>query len=181
MRVAITGALITTIGALALLAFGADMQANNKESMQAQLSPGGQKPASDSVQLFVQTEEEMYIPGEPILLKVVVRNNTQNTIFIVDTRNPARDFKFDVRNEEGESVALTKDGEDLVNNTAIFRRVAVEIKPGKEVEHSFTINKLFEMTVPGTYSVTVKREIRGQDGHPLGEVTSNTVKIKVVR
>ena len=157
------------------------MQVTNKESKQAQLSPEGKNPALDNVQLHAQTEEEMYIPGAPILLKVVVRNNTEKPFLLVDTRRPERDFQLGVRDEEGQSVALTKEGEGLVNNTAIFRRVAVEIKPGEKVEHSFTINKLFEMTVPGTYSVTIKREIRGQDGHPVGEVTSNTVRIKVVR
>lgn len=181
MRVAITGALMTTIAALAILTFGADMQGDSKGPKQAQLSSESQKLASDNVELYARTEEEMYIPGEPILLKVLVRNKTEKAFLLVDTRRPERDYKFDVRNEEGESVALTKDGEDLVNNTAIFRRVAVEIKPGEEVQHSFTINKLFEMSVPNTYSVTVKRAIRGQDGQPLAEVISNTVKIKVVR
>lgn len=138
-----------------------------------------QDTTSKGLQLVVKNEKATFTPGEPILLTVVARNDGQRPLFIVDTYHPEWDTKFDVRAEAGDRVALTEDGERLTKNIAIFRDVRVEINPGDEVKRDFVINKLFDLTAPGTYSITVKRSFCFSGTDVFMVATSNSVKVTV--
>lgn len=131
------------------------------------------------LQLVARTEKATFTPGEPILLKVLARNIGAKPLFIVDTYHPEWDTKFAVRNESEQNVALTADGKRLTKTIAIFRQVRIEIHPDEEVQEEFVISKLFEMTAPGTYAITVKRSFCFTGTDVFMVATSNTVKVTV--
>ncbi|HXU39422.1 MAG TPA: hypothetical protein VN937_23910 [Blastocatellia bacterium] len=129
--------------------------------------------------LSARIEKPTFNPGEPIPLRVSVTNNSRNVLVIVDTYHPEWDYKLDVRNEAGETVPLTKDGERLMRNISIYKSVSVWLYPGDTVHADFVINKLFEMNTPGTYSISSKRKFLTLDSSAYDFATSNTVKITI--
>jgi hypothetical protein len=174
----VPGSLIVAMAIGILSPFGAAMREKSKPS-DGPPSAYVQNTTSEGLQLVVKTEKATFTTGEPILLSVFARNNGAKPLFIVDTYHPEWDTKFVVRNEAEESAALTEDGERLTKSIAIFRDIRVEINPGDEVQKDFVINKLFEMTAPGRYSITVKRSF-GVTGTDVFRVaTSNIVKVTV--
>ena len=177
MRV-MTSGLIVALAIGVLSAFGATMQEKSKVPGDGPASADVQDKTSKGLQLLAKTDKATFITGEPILLSVFARNNGRKALFIVDTYHPEWDTKFDVRNEAGESAALTEDGKRLTT-IAIFRQVRVEIYPGDEVQQDFAINKLFEMTAPGTYSITVKRSFCVTGTDVFRVASSNIVKVTV--
>jgi hypothetical protein len=171
--------LIVAIAIGVLSTFGAGMQ--EKSEMPGDDPPSAyvQDTASEGLQLVVKTEKATFTPGEPIVLSVVARNHSAKPLFIVDTYHPEWDTKFQVRNEAEESAALTEDGERLTKSIAIFRDIRVEINPGDEVQKDFVINKLFEMTAPGTYSITVKRSFCFSGTDVFMVAMSNIIKVTI--
>ena len=131
------------------------------------------------LELVASTEKRTFTAAEPIPLSVIAKNNGQRALFIVDTYNPEWDTKFDVRNEAGENVALTEDGKRLTKTISIFRQIRIEINPGEEIRKEFVINKLFDMSSPGKYAITVKRSfcVTGTDIFSIA--TSNILKVTV--
>src|SRR6185369_12431467 len=90
-----------------------------------------------SLLLSARTEKPSFSPGEPIVCRVEATNNSRNVLVLVDTYHPEWDYKLDVRNEAGEKVPLTKDGERLMRNISIYKSVSVEIFPGEAVHADF--------------------------------------------
>jgi hypothetical protein len=171
--------LIVAIAIGVLSTFGAGQQEKNKMPGDGPPSADVQDKTPKGLQLVASTEKATFTTGEPILLSVFARNNGRKVLFIVDTYHPEWDTKFEVRNEAEERVALTEDGERLTGAIAIFRDVRVEINPGDEVRKDFVINKLFEMTAPGTYSITVKRSFCVTGTEVFRVATSNIVKVTI--
>jgi hypothetical protein len=178
MRV-VTSGLIVAIAIGVISTFGAGMQETSKMPADGPVSVDVQDKTPKGLQLVARTEKATFSTGEPILLSVFARNNGRRALFIVDTYHPEWDTKFDVRNEAGESVALTEDGKRLTKTIAIFRQARVEIYQGDEVQKDFVINRLFEMTAPGPYSITVKRSFCVTGTDVFRVANSNIVKVTV--
>jgi len=139
-----------------------------------------QDATSKGLRLAMKIEKATFAPGEQIAITVVARNDSEERLFVIDTYHPEWDTKLDVKEEAGGKVALTEDGERLTKNIAIFRDIRVEINPGDELQKDFVINKLFDMTAPATYSITVKRSFCFSGTNVFMVATSNTVKVTVV-
>jgi hypothetical protein len=131
------------------------------------------------LQMSIKAERESFKPGEPIVLKVSVKNTTPLVLYLPDTAHPEWDYKFVVKNERGEDVPLTIEGKRLVEDVAILRKTGVEMKPGAEVKAEFRLNKLFAMTTPGLYTLTVRHGAWENANRVSTTITSNTIRVRV--
>lgn len=169
--------IATTIGTLSTFGITIGKRSGTSDVVAAD-SPARNTNASGLV-LSARIEKASFNPGEPIPLRVSVTNSSRKVLVIVDTYHPEWDYKLDVRNEAGETVPLTKDGERLMRNISIYKSISVWLYPGDTVQADFVINELFEMNTPGTYSVTSKRKFLTLDSSGYDFATSNTVKITI--
>lgn len=181
MKTAIISSLIvgTAIGALATS--GASIQRKSGTSGLVSAASDIRETMVRGPLLSARTEKANFSPGEPILCRVEATNNSRKVIVLVDTYHPEWDYKLDVRNEAGEKVTLTKDGERLMRNISIYKSVSVEIFPGEAVHADFVINKLFEMTTAGTYSIRVERTFFTPDTQAYTVAKSNIVKVEITQ
>ncbi len=179
MRVIIIRTLVLTIIINAAAMFGAGMQKKSSQSNQDSTSSKIESATSKGLQFSAEIEKEVFSPNELIVLKVSVKNTTQMTYYLPDTYHPEWDYNLEVKNEKRENVPLTADGERLMKNIAIFRQVNKEIAPGTELHRDFQISKLFKMTAPGLYAVTVKHRVWEPKSGAFSTITSNTVKVRI--
>lgn len=118
---------------------------------------------------------------EPITLKLVLTNNTKKEIIVVES-NILVDYKIDVRDQRGTRVLPTPEGKDLLFRSQWGgRRVSVTIAPGESKTDTLQVNKIYAMTNPGSYTITASRRALRQVGKPWIELTSNEVKVMVIR
>lgn len=179
MKAAMTSALIFSLGVGGFSTFGASIQRKSKEVGPAPTSSDAGSRNSKALQLAVSTEKENFTAGEPISLAVSARNNGRKVLVLENTFHPEWDYKFDVRNEAGETVSLTGEGRRLMKDISIYASTNIEINPGEEVQKDFLITKLFEMTTPGTYSIAVNRQFFVPDLDGYRTAISNTVKVTI--
>ena len=173
------GALSMAIASVVVFTLGTSMQATNKGSKQAASVSNAQKALLEGIQFSARLEKELASSAEPNLLRLSIKNVSKSVVLLAATY-PERDYKFDVRNEKGESAPLTKAGEHLVNDTSVYRSVRLKIKPGEEIQHNVAINRLYDMSAPGTYFITIKRKVFGQEHKIFAEAVANIVKVRVV-
>lgn len=73
------------------------------------------RETKDKVQLIAGVVKERFKAGDPITLKVVLRNNSAQECRLI-SRGPLKDYLLEVRTERGEPAALTPAGERLKRN-----------------------------------------------------------------
>lgn len=135
---------------------------------------------SEGFNLSARIENKQFKLGEPIVLNLTIRNITKQVLYLTET-NPYSDYQLIVKSERGERVRLTEFGQRSSNNKEDFRVIGVKVKPGEERHDSIEATRLYNMTVPGTYTMIARRVIRSRKGRESAEVVSNVVNVLVVR
>ena len=178
MKAKIIGVMVTILTTVAVLAIGAST--NSRSNGQAIDEAKSWGPISEGYQLSASVAKDRVAPGEPIVLKLVLRNTTPTTLYLTEV-GVEKEYKVKVKDERGEDVPLTKHGK-LLRNTELtyFMMAGLAVGPGQEREDSLRVSDLHDMGVGGTYSITVKRMVPKRDGKGNAEVTSNTLKVRVV-
>jgi hypothetical protein len=174
MNIRNIAALLATFAVMIVIVMGANTRTN--DVMDSTLSG----EASEGFQLSAGIENKQFRIGEPIVLKLTIRNSTKQVLYLTET-SPESDYKLLVKNEYGERVPLTEFGQRLLNNKEEFRVIGVKVKSGEERKDSIEVSRLHEMTVPGTYSITASRTVKNRNGKGWSEVVSNTINITIVR
>lgn len=144
-----------------------------------------QKPMSDSVKvsqpginLTLQLEGSIVKSGEPVTVALTVENNSPLAIVLGES-SVVRDFKIEVKNENGKAVHLTKDGLRLTDPSApVWRNRIVKLEPGKSRESKINLAYLYEMSNKGKYYISAVRGVRKTDGKSI-RLQSNTVQVEV--
>lgn len=170
-------AMIAMLAAIAPSNAGIAMGTNRDWSKHVR--PGSATQSAKGIQLTLRTLKENFRSDEEVLLWLRVRNSTRRSVFLVETYSE-REYKFDVKNEKGEGVPLTEEGERLLNNNAIYRSGPLMIEPGEEKQHNVSINRIYNMTTPGMYTVTVRRKVFKLNGQQFAEAVSNALKVRVL-
>ncbi len=176
---------LTTLSVAMIAMFAAIAPSNARIAMgtnrdwSKRVRTGAPTQSAKGIQLTLRTLKESYRSDEEVLLWLRVRNSTRRSLFLVETYSE-REYKFDVKNENGEGMRLTEEGERLLNNNAIYRSGPLMIEPGGEKQHSVSINRIYEMTTPSMYTVTVRRKIFKLNGQQFAEAVSNALKIRIL-
>ena len=176
MKLRILGTLVV----FANLVMGENAQPTDRFNLVGTSSVAGvQRKTANTVHLSAGVKKEIFGSKELLPLTLSIKNNTRTAVFLLETY-PERDYSFQVRNERGETVSLTEAGEHLVNNTSTYRSIKLRIEPGQEVHHTVTINKLYDMTTPGVYAITIRRKVVTKKGKEPIEIKSDTISVTII-
>ena len=92
------------------------------------------------------------------------------------------DYKIDVRDGRGSRVPPTPEGKDLLFRSQWSgRRLSVRLAPGENKTDTFEVNKIYDMTEPGSYTITASRTALIPPRKSWIELKSNEVKVLVRR
>lgn len=124
--------------------------------------------------------------GEPILLLLTLKNTSDDTIIVSDSR-PERLFDIIVKNTNGLDFNLKKEAKKRKSSDIIMGREMISLKPREEMNWQINLNTLYNITLPNSYIVDVKlpkyhRQNLSQktDFTSTNFVIANTVKFKLV-
>jgi hypothetical protein len=112
------------------------------------------------------------------VLKLILRNNgsEERHLISVDVK---RDYQLEVTDGQGRTQALTKAGEDLRRPQPIsISKGLITVKPSEQRELEIVVSDLYELTRPGTYAITAKRQGPHVDGKSF-KLVSNKVTFAV--
>lgn len=118
--------------------------------------------------------------GETIKLRLILKSTSdqpQTAPFILPV---AYDFGFKVVTLDRKRVSLTKEFQDSIDTVIELGTVAPKgYKPGEEYLVELPISSIYDMTAPGTYSVTAWHGASSPNRQGLGVVVSNEVLVQV--
>jgi hypothetical protein len=122
----------------------------------------------DDYMVQATTNRRFYAQEEPITVTacISVLHNTRVSV----TRNRRSDLNFELNivNEQSETVRWTEEGIAVLNIKPSSWEVIVS--PGNPFQESFRIDTWFELSKPGTYTLTVRKSVWARVGETYGFV-----------
>gem|GEM_PF-4917500 len=167
------GIAVVSIGALLCLV----------TTLVAQTQKGDSSDRNKLEQIFhiaARTLSDRYVfeLGEPIVLRLSVTNSSDADLFILQSCE-SLDYKLTVKNEQGQNVPLTTEGQRLTNRyEVICRHRKLKIEPAKSREAIIDLSTLYDMSAKGTYYITVSRWARNSNNDWV-TTESNTIEVVV--
>lgn len=149
----------------------------NKESVTKEPVPAG--PITLGCRLSASSPKRTYRFDQSIPLLLEVENVNTDIAYFSDARLFSM-YRFDIRLPDGEPSPLTLQGE--LESTPFGSMVYIKLARGmRDADEVPAINRLYDMTLEGEYTITVYRQIftLGDDKQERVEVPSNQLKIKV--
>ncbi len=167
--------LPTVLVATIALTIGARPHINMQQETESQKNDRTECTA----QLTASTDKERFGVGEPVTLKVVIKNNGTEECHLI-SRGARTDYELDVRNGEGQRASLTAAGERLKRNGGIFNSSGrIVLKAGEEHEDTISITDIYELTTPATYTIVASRKGHHQAGQGGKEATIKSNKVTI--
>jgi hypothetical protein len=161
-------------------------------SIVAVLSLGMNAQQPSPVTLTISTPAATLRPGEPVRLNVAVGNASSETLVVdkASAQDGRAEAFVDVEVRDASGNALPRiDGTPFVSNgkqhmipKRWLTRKGANVAPGDILRDYMMLNKIFDFTKPGTYSVSAKIAIRAPDSGPeihWLQASSNAVKITI--
>jgi hypothetical protein len=117
-------------------------------------------PANQGLIIVAQTAKSTYASGESIKLDVIVRNSGDADASIGGSAFDLSSFRFVVLDPSSHAVPQTAFGKKLLAvPTRVRKNVPLKIGAGWQRRYEFELNRMYDLTTPGMYSVTVKRVV----------------------
>ncbi|RYG66287.1 hypothetical protein EON80_15715 [bacterium] len=115
-------------------------------------------PPNSGYALGIRTSKDVYTWGERILLQVDLKNVSEQEVMVNFTNRMSK-FRMEVVMPDGKIAPTTLYGEWL-KRPAPWRRTVVQyVQPGKAVNVDFDLNRIFDMSRAGKYTVRVSSPI----------------------
>jgi hypothetical protein len=181
------GEVVMTFGVVAALAFAAATpykRLTAQDSSPVQSSEEGK--VTDGLQLLIDTEKDVFVQDEPIVLNFHWKNFRQEA---VDAYKQALNaYSIEVIDGSGRRI-LSKEEErrKQLESTgeAIFTysgsHSSFKIEPGDEQKHSMDLRKAYSLSPGATYSIRAKRNVERSDGNGLVTVVSNRIVVTLLQ
>ena len=122
----------------------------------------------DGFQITARSDKAVYLPGDPVVVTVSIKNVTTKDLTLADTGWDS-DFEFDVTHHGGEAPA-TKYGDQSHRKWVELQQIHRSdygrgagllfrtLHPGEEKVYQFVVSRFQDMTLDGPYVIVVKRE-----------------------
>jgi len=115
--------------------------------------------------------------GSRIMVRVTTTNTSDHEITYHDTSRDC-DYSVTVLTGAGASALETESKRGLVCSSSELRitgkDIVVTLKPGESNDERLELTHLYDMSIPGEYTVNVERTFAG-----IGRLRSNSTKVKV--
>jgi hypothetical protein len=153
------------------------------------LSQAGQEPGTDKppFSLSISGAQDVVQAGSAVTVKVALTNTSDHKIGVVadsDGRGPI-DCRIEIRDTQDKMVRDAKPHVWKDKNGRTIKRIyvgassamSVGLQPGQTLSDEFPVNKRFDLTEPGKYSVQASR----YDSETKTWVKSNTITVTVTQ
>ncbi len=170
---------------LAYLLQSADSTALAQQTSSSSVSPSiqsdGWGPIVHSLQMSAQVNQSKYYAGELILLKVYIKNigtEATNLVFVVP---PEQAFDINIKDNNGKSVPLTLWGKthQWGAHPDPFSVQTVPLPTSTSTMFQFVLNRQYDLTLDGTYLVTVKYPLPSSASNAPTQLVSESVKVEI--
>ena len=149
-----------------------------------QLSEEGK--VTDGLQLLIDTEKDVVVQDEPIVLNFHLKNFRQQA---VDTIKQALNFySIEVSDTSGRRIPSKEEErrKQLESTGEVSFKYAgshsyIKIEPGDEQKNSLDLTKAYSLLPGTTYSIRAKRNVERSDEKGLVTVVSNTIAVTVLQ
>lgn len=135
---------------------------------------------TEGFQISASTDKETYAPCEAINLTLILKNSGQGDAEPWTANIFDQTYRIEVILPNKQKAPLTLWGKRQ-SDLPIISRASSTLKSGKTESASIPkLNRLFDMTVPGEYTIVVERTLPKRDDSTRHcHVTSNTVVVKI--
>lgn len=143
----------------------------------------GQPPAEsgatrEGCRLSAAADRSSYAFGQPIIIRLTTENAGTKAVSVFWSY-PMEVYRFEIRNADGKTVPLTLEGERLASLGG-FSMAVVPLEPGDpKVDVVPMLNRWYDMTLQGDYTVVVHRRVLMPGASKPIELGSNTLKIAI--
>lgn len=151
-------------------------QPQNEQEQPIPLLASGEP--KEGIQLSISMDRNVFTPKEPVLMTVSLKNLNRANLSL-PTTTPERDFKLSVKDKQGNILPLSLYGKGM-NTSAIFGRYPVEVKIGKQTQYTLQIDRLYDLTTCGSYSIEASRRVPNINGNGFSDVTSGKIDVSIV-
>lgn len=129
--------------------------------------------------ISIMAKNAVVSPGDPIILTISLKNVGTEDIRVLETA-PLAAYAIEVLGPNGEKVPLTLYGKLSLESHRLGSRSVSILKPGAESSVEIHLNRMFDFTIPGKYTVSVQRAIWKAETDPQTLKTiSNKVNLTV--
>jgi len=134
----------------------------------------------ESLKITIVAAQNSVNAGDPIEITVTMKNMSEHDITMVAVGSNSKaelNYEIITRDKNGEMLNKTIYGKGLKGGVAGSRKLFT-LKPGAEITETSNINKLYDFSMPGEYTIQVERKLPASEGK--GTVKSNTITITVI-
>jgi hypothetical protein len=137
--------------------------------------------------ISISTPASVVTAGSDVIVNIALTNTSDREIILQNTmvsRNAAEfDYWIDVRDEKGKAAPQTKYGIKLKGDgvhppaATASNSIDLPFKPGETVRPRIVVNKLFDLSQPGAYTIQVSRF----DPESGAAAHSNIIKVTITQ
>jgi hypothetical protein len=126
----------------------------------------------------VDKDKTAFKVGEVIVISLTVKNNDDVELFVLQSC-ATLDYKLTVKDEYGQLVSLTKEGQRRTTRSEIYCSYkTVKIEPGKSKQDNINLTQLYDLSAKGKYYISANRS--AQKGEYEGiNLESDVIEIVV--
>ena len=130
-------------------------------------------------------EKTSYLTGERVCVTICVSNTTHVALYEALARYWPIDYDFIIKDDHGQTIGLTKDGEQLKKSIEESGRrdyTGFYLNPSEVFEKNSCISELYNLSMPGEYEITAIQQIldsREQNGFKMIPVRSGSIHIQI--
>jgi len=96
--------------------------------------------------------------GQSMFLDLTLKNNSDRVLTMI-TQSPAWDYEWEIRDAAGRSLMLSS----AVKRPDIITSITpIHLRPGQERKDSVLFDKLFDLHLPGVYTIRARRTLSSQ-------------------
>lgn len=144
------------------------------------LSAGAAQGPDPAISIAISMPEATVDAGSAVKLTIAITNVSKQTILVDRLLGGGKGeffHEFEVRDARGGAVAETKYYRQFKEGTIdmMGHIMGHEVEPGESLKEEVTLNKLYDLSLPGQYTIQARRL-----DHPSKTyVKSNTIKLTV--
>lgn len=135
--------------------------------------------AKEGCRLALKASLQQYRIDQPISVAMTLKNDSNNNVKF-EVAKILMSYKFDVRLPDGGAAPLTLEGKK--QSAGYVGVISRHLRPGELITEDIPmLNRFYDMTLSGEYTVTAYRRLvlpTGGDGKEI-EMQSNSIKITV--
>jgi hypothetical protein len=171
--------LSAAIAIRSIVAFALPVAAMTWEGRGAEPTKSAEKKWGEAVEgqaLSISSEKPAYAPGEAIVLDITFKNVGQKVVYHSLT-HPMMIYDVDVTLPDGKPSPLTLYGE--FGGDRRGSGTARTLKPGEDMSAQIDLTRHFDITLAGTYTVSLATRVWTDAGYTKLEAKSNKLEIPV--